>query len=198
MHDKYLRRRLSTVAFDDPGDQPLPPPPPLLPKCPLLVFPRELKMSQQPTKYGVSLDIIKASYGASSFNTALARYIIHLKHPEFSQRQVRNAAEDFHIPFHKVSVFHHIKFISHDPFSSNPSADIVVDSIHSEPPGLDNYGKVIPARFDTAIIKRKMEGVAGIKGKIFYIKLCQQSIDAFLRLLCGTNLLYFFITICWG
>jgi hypothetical protein len=128
-------------------------------------------MSQQPTEYGVSLDTIKESYGASSFNTGLARCIIHLKHPEFSQRQVTNAAEDFHIPFHKVSVFHHIKFISHDPFSTNPSADIVVDSIHSEPPGLDKYGKVIPARFDTAIIKRKMEGVGGIKGKIFYIKL---------------------------
>ena len=52
---------------------------------PLLVFPRELKMSQQPTKYGVGLDTIKESYRASSFNTALARYIIHLKHPEFSQ-----------------------------------------------------------------------------------------------------------------
>jgi len=128
-------------------------------------------MAQQPTEYGVSLDTIKESYGASSFNTALARYIIHLKHPQLSQRQVRNAAEDFHIPFHKVSVFHRIKFISHDPFSINPSADIVVNSIHSEPSCLYKYGKVIPAQFDTAIIKWKMEGVGGIKGEIFYIKL---------------------------
>ncbi|KIK00485.1 hypothetical protein K443DRAFT_122789 [Laccaria amethystina LaAM-08-1] len=145
LHDKYLRWRLSTVALDNSGDQPLLPPPPLLPKCPLLVFPCEVKMSQRHTEYGVSLDTIKESYRASCFNTVLARYIIHLKHPEFPQRQVTNAAEDFHIPFHKVSVFHRIKFISHDPFSTNPSADIVVDSIHSEPPGLDKYGKVIPA-----------------------------------------------------
>ena len=39
----------------------------------------------------------------------------------------------------------------------------------------DKYGKLIPARFDTAIIKRKMEGIGGIKGKIFYIKLLQRA-----------------------
>jgi len=65
-------------------------------------------------------------------------------------------------------VFHHIKFISHDPFSIDPSADIVVNSIHSKLSWLDKYGKVVPPQFDTAIIKQKMEGVGGIKGEIFY------------------------------
>jgi len=107
--------------------------------------------------------MISEKYRASFFKPALARFIIHLQHPEFNRRQVNAATETFHFPFQKLSVFHHIKFVSHDPFSLDPLADIVVDSIHSEPPQLDKYGKVIPAWFDTAIIKRRMDGTRGIQ-----------------------------------
>ena len=119
-------------------------------------------MSARPSVYGVSLEDIKVHYGATDFEGALARYIIHHLNPGFSRLQVENAVTGFYIPFHKVSVFHHIKYISQDPFSINPS---VVDSIHCQASRSDKYGNYIPGRFDMAIIKIENGGpTPGVKG----------------------------------
>ena len=61
-----------------------------------------------------------------------------------SRRQVEDVAARLYIPFHKISVFHHIKFISQDPYSLDPYLDIVVDSIHCEPSRSDRHGSYIP------------------------------------------------------
>ena len=101
----------------------------------------------------MTLEDIKVHYGAIDFNGALAHYVIHCHNPGFSWHQVENAAANFYIPFHKLSVFHHIKFLFQDPFSIDPSANIVVDSIHCEASQSNKHGTYIPGRFDTAIIK---------------------------------------------
>lgn len=69
------------------------------------------------------------------------------------------------MPFHKISVFHRIKFVTNNPYSLTPDADIVVDSIHCEPPCKDKYSNLVPGRFDTAVINYQNGGRAGLKGK---------------------------------
>jgi hypothetical protein len=78
--------------------------------------------------------------------------------------QVEIASKSIHIPFSKVSVFHRLKFVSHDVYSLNPLDEIVVDLIHID---FDKYRNVVPGRFDTAVIQVKdhdPNGNSGLKG----------------------------------
>lgn len=52
----------------------------------------------------------------------------------------------------------------HDPYSRTPLADIVVDSIHCEPLVISPEGKVIPGRFDTALVNYQNADERGIRG----------------------------------
>jgi hypothetical protein len=124
-------------------------------------------MAVQATVHGVSLTNVKALYGALHFEAALSRFIIHLQFPQLPRRQVELRASELHIPFQKLSIFHRIKYISHDPFSADPLADIVVDSIHCEPARCDKYNKIIPGRFDTAVVNHKNGAKTGVKGEQF-------------------------------
>jgi hypothetical protein len=137
----------------------------LPPRIPCLIPSRVIKIANHSSVYGVPLEDIKVHYGAIDFNGALARYLIHCHNPGFSRHQVENAVAGFYIPFHKVSIFHRIKFVSQDPFSIDPSANIVVDSIHCEASQSNKHGTYIPGRFDTAIIKIESGGPtrAGVK-----------------------------------
>ena len=153
LHVKFIQRRFLQANMISP---------PL--RVPCLIPPRELQIAKRPSLYGVSLEDIKVHYGAIDFNGALARYVIHHQNPGFSRHQVENAAAGFYIPFHQVSVFHCIKFLSQDPFSIDPSANIVVDSIHCEASQSNKHGNHIPGRFDTAIMKIESGGTrAGVK-----------------------------------
>ena len=89
---------------------------------------------------------------------------------EYSKAQVEATSTSIHIPFSKVSVFHHLKFISYDVYSLNPLDEIVVDSIHTDPVHFDKYGNVVPGRFDTAVVRvKESDGGASLnlKGKFF-------------------------------
>jgi len=163
LHDKFIQRRLQ-------GSSAHPRAPPQIPP---LIYSRDMKMAARPSLFGVSLQDIETNYGATDFRGALSRFVIHRKNPGLSKRQVKDAAAGFYIPFHRISVFHRIKFISHDPFSRDPSADIVVDSIHCEPPFSDKYGNHIPGRFDTAVINIEHGGPAGVKGTVITFGLRQ-------------------------
>ncbi|KAF9522133.1 hypothetical protein CPB83DRAFT_872088 [Crepidotus variabilis] len=153
LHEKFILRR-----FEDSSNN-VPPP-----RIPPLVQPREMKMATSPLVYGVSFEEIETKYGATDFKGALSRFVIHSQRPELTKRQVEDAAASLHLPFYKVSVFHRIKFISHDPYSINPSASIVVDSIHCEPTRFNRYNNRIPGRFDTAMVNIANGGRVGVKG----------------------------------
>ena len=66
--------------------------------------------------------------------------------------------------FSKISVFHCLKFFSYDAYSLNPLDEVVTDSIHVDPAHVDKYGKVVPGRFDTAIIQIREARRPGLKG----------------------------------
>ncbi|KAF9522196.1 hypothetical protein CPB83DRAFT_872063 [Crepidotus variabilis] len=154
LHEKYISRRQQVISGL-----------PLHSRIPPLVYPQEMKLAKYPSVHGVSIEEIETNYGAMDFRGALRRFIIQQQHPEFTtRRQLEDATASLHIPFHKLSVYHRIKFISHDPFSLNPEADVVVDSIHCEPSRLDKYRNYIPPRFDTAVIRIANGGRAGVQG----------------------------------
>lgn len=84
--------------------------------------------------------------------------------PSTRVRLVEDAAAHLYIPFHKISVFHRIKFISEDPYADS-STHVVVDSIHCEPSS--QHGSFyVPGRFDTALVNIKDGCQAGVKGTL--------------------------------
>jgi len=157
-HKKYLCRRLDT-SFNTPLHVQKP--------LPSLIPERQQRMAKHPTHRGVPIEVICTKYGATQFIPALSRFVAQYQHPEYSKAQVKVASNHIHIPFSKVSVFHRVKFVSYDVYSLNPLDESIVDSIHVDPVHLDKYRKIIPGRFDTAIIQVKdSRSDLGLKGTV--------------------------------
>ena len=176
LHEKYIKPRLEMHL---PSNLPTR----LPPRLPPLVYPWEMKIATRALAYGVAFDEIQSHYKALDFVGVLSRFVIHTQHPELSRWDVDQLVPDFHIPFSSISVFHCIKFITQDPFSIDPSVDIVVDSVHCEP-----SQSALPGRFDTAIINHHNGGRAGMKGTVFVLIVILNSILS-PRLLCWTSAL---------
>jgi hypothetical protein len=154
-HQKYIRRRLETSS-----NTPLHVQKPL----PSLIPERRQQMTKHPTHRAVPLDDIHNKYRATQFIPALSRFIAQYQNPEYSKAQVETASHSIHIPFNKLSLYHRIKFVSYDLYALNPLDEVIVDSIHVDPVHLDKYRKVVPARFDTAIIKVAPDNDSGVQG----------------------------------
>ena len=92
---------------------------------------------------------------ATQFIPTLSWFIAQYQHPNCSKAQVKITSNSIHNPFSKVSVFHHLKFISYDLYSLNPLNKIVVNSIHIDPVHFDKYGNIVSGQFDTAVIQVK-------------------------------------------
>ena len=97
---------------------------------PSLIPEHWLQMTKHPTHQGVPIEVVCTKYGTTQFIPALSWFIAQYQHPQYSKAQVKIASNSIHIPFSKVSVFHHLKFVSYDVYSLNPLNKIVVDSIH--------------------------------------------------------------------
>ncbi|PPQ77052.1 hypothetical protein CVT24_009600 [Panaeolus cyanescens] len=145
-HEKFIRRR---VELDDNSplqiDKPLPS---LIPR-------RRLHMARHPTGRGRTLEELASTYGASQFSEVLKRFIVKLRNPDLNRAAVDAAAVNLHLHFQKVSVYHRIKFVSHDVYALKPMDEVVVDAIHVDPAHRDKYGMDVPGRFDTALIRVK-------------------------------------------
>jgi hypothetical protein len=113
-------------------------------------------MTQNPTLRRVSFDDIVFKYGAVDFQDLLGDFLAHLRDSSLSGRALRDRGENTLIPFRHVPVFHKIKFGNRD--------GSVIDSIHIRPEQVDKNGRIIPARFDTALV-RTGANVRGIQGE---------------------------------
>jgi Plavaka transposase len=166
-HAKYIRRHL---------DKSLNTPLHVIKPLPSLVPKRHQQMAKHPTHRGVLIDDICKSYGATDFIPALSRFIAQYQHPEYSKVQIEALSESIHIPFSKISVFHRLKFFMYDAYSLNPLDEVVIDSIHVDPLHFDKYGRVVPGRFDTAIIQfRDASNELDINGTSFLLGFYTQS-----------------------
>jgi len=118
-----------------------------------------LKMTQNPTLWRVSFEDITYKYGAIDFLDLLGDFLVRLKDPSISGRALHDCGENTLIPFHHVPVFHKIKFTNGD--------GAIVDSIYIRLEQVDIHGRIIPARFDTVLVRtgKRPDNVHGIQGR---------------------------------
>ncbi|KAF8988207.1 hypothetical protein BDQ17DRAFT_1435129 [Cyathus striatus] len=158
-HDKFLQRQficLPTLQAFRPS------------LMPSLVPLHTLKMAKDPSCHAVSFSTLHDEYGALDFQNALACMIVQFQHPELKwPQEIWNAVQCLPMLCQSVSVYHRIKFVSHDPFTLDKSGDTqeyVVDSIHAQPARVGKYDVGIPAQFDTALVDFNDGHIHGIKG----------------------------------
>ncbi|KAJ8075302.1 hypothetical protein PM082_019638 [Marasmius tenuissimus] len=127
------------------------------------------KMTNFPTVESVpikTLEDVNRGYGATLFTTALARFIIQYRFPNYTPRQVDERAHDVVVPFRGIPVFHKVKFIRSEGVDGDGSETL--DSIHAYPSQWSRTGNLSKvARFDAALIKVREVGehrAAGLHG----------------------------------
>jgi len=104
-----------------------------------------LKMTQNPTLRAVSFEDIGCIYSAVNFQDLLGDFIAKLRDPHISDRSLHDCGVNTWILFHHVPIFHKIKFMDSD--------GAIVDSAHIRPEQLDTHGRIIPACFDTVLLR---------------------------------------------
>ena len=127
-------------------------PSPLHPPC------RYIKMARFPTIQSVSIEDVTRNYGAEFFYAAFARFVVLWKHGRMTRARLEQEILDVHIPFIKISVHHHIRYI-------DKNRDLTtIDSIHLRPHQKDKKGRIVPGWFDTGLVHSGKSSTTGIQG----------------------------------
>ena len=111
-------------------------------------------MALHPTLWTVSFDDLAQRYGAIDFQDALADFIVHFNNPTATGTSLSTLAADTLIPFRLVPVHHRIKFTNSDQTE-------IVDSVQVWPEQKDKRGRLVPARFDTVLVRQG----CGVRGE---------------------------------
>ena len=115
---------------------------------------QSIKMAQTPSRKAVPFPEVFSEYGASVFQDALADFIAGVNNPGLGVRALRACAENTLLPFRTVRVYHYIKFTS----TSGAQRLEIVDAVYVRPEQRDKHGRIIPARFDTVLIRGSGQG----------------------------------------
>ncbi|TEB37737.1 hypothetical protein FA13DRAFT_1751781 [Coprinellus micaceus] len=141
LHEKYLHRKVALEATSETATPTLP--------CPIppISHPRTMKMAKTPNTYGVTFDDLASDYGVTDIRHVLSRFVVAFRDASLTKQAVCTAAEQLHLPFSKLSIYYRI-------------------NVHAEPAKADKYGKLIPGRFDTALVRRSsnLTGEDTLKG----------------------------------
>ncbi|KAH8101598.1 hypothetical protein BXZ70DRAFT_891549 [Cristinia sonorae] len=126
--------------------------------------PDRVKMTKHPSKKAVPLETLQTEYGAPLFKNALAQYAVKCCHPNYSTRQVENAAVNVPFTFSSVPVYHKAKFWLGDLHNHRLSSD-EWDVLHATPARRDKRGRHVDGQFDTAMVKMTNDaGYTGVQG----------------------------------
>ena len=106
------------------------------------------------------------------FVDALCHSVASLQQPGLTGMQLEHAACCVILPFCVVSVFHKIKFHSIDGLGYEVE-DKTVNAIHCHPNQCDIQGKIVPGRYDTALVK------VGEGGDVQWLKKVSQCLHVF-------------------
>ncbi|KAG1846300.1 hypothetical protein C8R48DRAFT_750603 [Suillus tomentosus] len=122
---------------------------------PDMTFGRKQVMVKHPSAKSVSLEMLATDYGATHFRDALAHYIAQQSRGNdptpLHDHALNVLAHDIHFPFHRLPVFHKIKWCSVDARGYG-DAHITLDSVHAKP--RRKFGShVIARRSDTALVR---------------------------------------------
>ena len=119
---------------------------PTIPEPPCIPT-QTIKMALNPVK-SATFDDLAHNYGAIDFQDELADFIVGINWLEGCASSLHQWAEDIHIPFCSVPVFHNINFTKCKP----PGESEISDSVHAWPEAVGLHMQIIPARFDTIIV----------------------------------------------
>jgi hypothetical protein len=111
-------------------------------------------MAQTPSRKAVLFLNISHTYGARQFQDTLADFIAQVNNPGLGRHALLTRAADTLLPFHTVCIYHNIKFMA----TSNAQGSEIVDAIHIRPEQKDLRGQIIPAHFDTVLIRGSGQG----------------------------------------
>jgi hypothetical protein len=147
-HERYIRWRLdSAISLTTTPREWI---------TPGLSIDREMHVSKRPNVRRVVLDDFVAKYGATYFREAFARFITLTRYPNLSATQLERQIWGVEMPTQNFWVWHHIKFLSTDPFTLSTST---ADTIHANS---------VAQRFDTALIRLNDEP-KGIHGAYYVL-----------------------------
>ncbi|KAG2356047.1 hypothetical protein BDR07DRAFT_1301436 [Suillus spraguei] len=144
-HQKYVSWRLAGGHQADPYHS----------RPPDMTFGREQVMTKHPSAKSVSLEKLATDYGATHFRDALARFIAQQSRGNdpapLDSQALDVLARDIHFPFHRLPVFHKVKWCSVDA-RGHGDAHVTLDSVHAKPQR--NVGAHLTARrSDTALVR---------------------------------------------
>jgi hypothetical protein len=131
---------------------------------------RQLKLTKHPSTT-IRISKLIENYGATFFYAALARFIILSNKPDISRVDLEDDVEAMHFPFATIPVWHRVKYLREDRVTGIIST---ADSLHVQPARSGKHGKVLPGRFDTALIRDEDENGTRVSGKC-----CTHPVDPF-------------------
>ncbi|KZT18176.1 hypothetical protein NEOLEDRAFT_1103767 [Neolentinus lepideus HHB14362 ss-1] len=149
-HEKYVNWRLA--GSPEPASW----------KCETSSPRPHLQMARHPTLKAVPLSTVRAAYGATYFEAALARFVAQYNEPNMTRAQVERAAENIYVPFQTLPVYHKIKFWNNDPFDRHIGVE-TSDAVHVRSVRKDSRGREVPARFDTVLVNLGAAEATGIR-----------------------------------
>ncbi|KAH9911538.1 uncharacterized protein BXZ73DRAFT_93357 [Epithele typhae] len=111
-----------------------------------------IHLPKWPSVRRVSLRTCHDVYGTPFLRDALARFIVSFRDSTLTSAQIERHAVGLFLPFNAVPAFHKIKF--HLPSTQQMGImDEMQDVAHARPQRTDRRGRVVPARFDTVLVK---------------------------------------------
>ncbi|KAG1733538.1 hypothetical protein EDB19DRAFT_1830919 [Suillus lakei] len=120
-----------------------------------MTFGREQVMTKHPSAKSVSLEKLTTDYGTTHFQDALAHYIAQQSQGNDPAPLHGHAldvlAHDIHFPFHRLPVFHKVKWCLVDAHGHG-NARITLDSVYAKPQC--KFGsRLIARQSDTALVR---------------------------------------------
>ena len=121
---------------------------------------RQIRTAQNPNVRQVPIEHLISLYGATDFRQAFARFVIQQRNPKIRPAQMEREVPNVHLPFTTTSVYHRIKFREVDQGQQS----CIADSLHIQPSRRSKNGRIIPGRFDTALLDSGRKNQTGIQG----------------------------------
>ncbi|KAI0054953.1 hypothetical protein BV25DRAFT_1816322 [Artomyces pyxidatus] len=115
-----------------------------------------LKIARFPNEKSVSFEDASLLYGAKHLKVLMAEFIIRRNSPRLTAPQVKEIAAQYQLPFRTVAAFHRVKFW-HPDAQGRDDVPEVLDVVHARPAYIDSQKRLVPGRFDTALLKEQGE-----------------------------------------
>lgn len=125
---------------------------------------RVVKMAKHPSAKSASFSNLVRDYKATHFVAALSRFIVRGNQPQLTVTQLERAASTIFLPVWSVPVYHSIKYHAVNALGHEETST-TVDAIHCHPERRDRKGRVVPGRFDTALVNVDDGQKIGIRGE---------------------------------